>query len=520
MAHPMSDGDWRLSFDAVSSVMAASPPPTISALMQSCHALYAEGPRHLLRDGVGLHSEIQVIQFTNFMLTRDPSRLALLRKLELAFSFPFPLLFSDGTRQRLGQLLLHPALALETFILRGAALVLSRSSLSDTILCSAFGRLNTLKHLVLHGVGAESGPVIQALPSKLESAAISVDRPLIEGPMWARFDMLSALRPFAGTLRTMLVKLQPSSPALSLLTNGGSYSFPHVQTFGIVYDHSTLALLESPAFAQTFPALTHLQLIPPTPDRHARRRRNRLETASRLREGSQGWRAQNARGSAFPALASLAECSGRLFDVYSLALDEPLATLRLWQHVVPGDLPVLRAVLKETRPGRLCLSMEVDSPQAAHSGSKATFAALRALLAEPPRRVDLALALSPGFWGSLYVEGALPRFLRLFGELVVEPPLPPELAELNIFVEPPPDAHPVVRGLFGDGLAVVAKWVAGAVPALRFSCRIVVDSGDPDGQWPDLGQDEARENPFSMLNTFFDDDDDDDDFDDGDEDEN
>ena len=388
------------------NVMAISPPSIISALMKLCHALYNKGPKHLLCGGVRLSSEVQVMLFTNFMMTKDPSRFAHLRELELAFSLPFPLLFSDGARLRLAGLLSHPALAVETLILHNAAWVLGSGDLSDAWLCEAFGRLRVVKHLALLGVRGENEPAIRAFPSKLESVSIGVDRPLVDVHGWPRFDVLSTLRPFADTLHTLLLKLEPNAPALSLLQNSfGVDGFPHVRTFGIVYDDSVPALLASPALAQTFPALTNLQLIPPTLERSGRHRRRRLETAAGFREGNQVQRSQHEPGgSASPRLASLAECSGRLFDVYALALNHTLSTLRIWQDVVADDLPILRAVLEDTRPGHLCPSTEMRDRDV-----ERTFAALRTLLApKPPPRVDLNISLSDGVWHAcIYKDGAM-----------------------------------------------------------------------------------------------------------------
>ncbi|PIL32924.1 hypothetical protein GSI_05042 [Ganoderma sinense ZZ0214-1] len=489
------DEDWRLPFDVVSSIMAVSSPPTVSALMRSCYILYEEGPRHLLCDGVVLHSE-DVVRFTNFMLTKDPSRLSLLRKLELAFSFMDLILsLNRGIRQHLGRLLSQPALGLETLVVRGASSVLSDDSSppGSDALCSAFGKLDTLKHLVLLGVTGDNALIIRTLPSKLESVSISLDhRHLFGGLRSARFDVLPTLQPFSGTLHTIHFRLEPSSPALSLLANAGSHAFPHVRTFGIVPNDSVTTLFASPAFAQAFPALRHLQLIPPTDERYCFQWNRRLETARRLRASNQAWRSERHGRSAFPALQSLVECSGRLFEIYALALDHPLATLRLWQRVDPEDIPILREVLEDTHPAQLCISLDMSTTSLQiHAGATSQLLALRALLARPPPRVDLTISLPPAAAapGMYTYTGVLTEFSR-FSKALIQP-FPAGLAELNLFIEFPSDAQPVERSETRRALAEFAKWASTAAPSLRLSCRVAVDS---DWQWPDLGQDDRLGN--------------------------
>ena len=63
--------------------------------------------------------------------------------------------------------------------------------------------------------------------------------------------------------------------------------------------------------------------------------------------------------------------------------------------------------------------------------------------------------------------------------------------------------------MVSDHLVELAKWASTTVPSLRLSCEIAVDA---DWLWPDLGQGDLRNNPFSvLLDDFWDSDDDDDD---------
>lgn len=74
-----------IPFDLIAQIMTHSTPSTISALMQTCHLYYHEGPKHLLRDGVVLLTHDQVAPtFVRFIYAEHGARFAYLRKLEIA----------------------------------------------------------------------------------------------------------------------------------------------------------------------------------------------------------------------------------------------------------------------------------------------------------------------------------------------------------------------------------------------------------------------------------------------------
>ena len=113
---------WRLPFDVMCGIIVVSQRSTISTLMKSCNALYTEGPRHLLHDGVDLHSARQITLFAGFMLTNheDPPRFAYFGQLSLSIQ---PLL-DLSTQMQLSALLGHCSLAPETLILPHAETML------------------------------------------------------------------------------------------------------------------------------------------------------------------------------------------------------------------------------------------------------------------------------------------------------------------------------------------------------------------------------------------------------------
>ncbi|PIL32884.1 hypothetical protein GSI_05002 [Ganoderma sinense ZZ0214-1] len=267
MSSQLNEG-WRLPFDVMSGIMAVSLRPTISALMKTCRTLYKEGLKHLLRDGVRLAWTPDIINFATFMLNEDPPRFPYLRKLSLLV----PSLSYPDVGVHLVQLLSHPSLTLETLVLRPAQPFLG--GIAHPAVRETVKSLTTVEHLVAVGVEETTAGSIRRLPWALESIAIGVE-PGIRG-------ILPIVAPFSGTLRTLLIKeesfdVYPGS-WYSPQTVGDHFlskffgadpqprRFPHVRTFGIVYRECVTDLLASAAFADAFPAITHLQLIPRTPN--------------------------------------------------------------------------------------------------------------------------------------------------------------------------------------------------------------------------------------------------------------
>ncbi|PIL32895.1 hypothetical protein GSI_05013 [Ganoderma sinense ZZ0214-1] len=391
MVHPELSEKWRLPFDVVSVIMATPEPPLISALMKTCHTLYMEGPKHLLRDGVQLDSANRIILFARFMLTaKDPSRFSHFRKLDLRPRFPLDFPYAQ---KLLIDLLSHPSLALDTMILDNMTGRLDRGL--DSV-CGMLGTIQTLRHLVVLRVGEVSASLIQSLPSKLESLIMGVD-----ANAGSRLDVMSVLRPFSDTLQTLLIKCTPSLPPTFSLTGTSSY-FPFVRTFGIVVYDPVLELLANPAFARAFPSVTHLQLIPADPPTVPYR-------SPPL--------PQSRNTGTLPTPSSLMECSGALHHVYASALDCSLSTLRLWQHVLVRDLDLLRTVLGDTRPQHLCFGTQVDDV-------RQVLSILDALENHTPPRIDMTVLIPPSgsSWLSRLLKG--PRdMVRTPPFLVVSLPL-------------------------------------------------------------------------------------------------
>ena len=243
--------------------------PTVSQLMKTCYTLYIEGPKHLLRGGVQLASADEITKFARFMLTEDSSRFAYLRKLVLLTP---PLLHPDhqirsrrifsssstwytGPDAHLFQLLSHSSLVLEALELRPTKTPLGR--ITNLIGHGAISGLMTVNHLVVVGVDQYTAASISRLPWRLESISIGVEDG-VRG-------ILPMLTRFSDTLQTLLLKSESCDLYYLFGLNPGACHFPHVRTFGIVHNKPISGLLSRSGFADAFPAITHIQLIPSYP---------------------------------------------------------------------------------------------------------------------------------------------------------------------------------------------------------------------------------------------------------------
>ncbi|KAM5545142.1 hypothetical protein V8D89_001253 [Ganoderma adspersum] len=453
--------EWRLPFDVVSDTMAISRRPTISAIMQTCRTLYTEGPKHMLRDGVELSSADETEKFTAFMLAEGPSRFAYLRKLALLVDL------HDGAN--LVRLLSHPSLALETVVLHYAEICLGR--FADIALRAAILRLKTVKRLVLFEVEEEHTSSLSRLPRALEHISIHA-KCRVE-------DTLLMLRPFSGTLQTLLIKSEPWLLNHFLDVYLPPCHFPHVQTFGIVYDESSSGLLSSSAFSEAFPALTHLQLIPTDPP--TTRRRTRHPTGRKLFPQS-----RYPLDCAPPSWPSLAECSGGLRNVHSLRLPCTLSTLRLWQDVEADELDVLVDVLERTRLRRLCLSAELDDVGPLF----ATFHGLQV----PPERIDMkifvpkeATVFASAVGSRLTGAPVLPQAKLLSVLEVLLQEVAMGLLELNLYFDIPSVDRPAEKPGIRSTLAAFTHQASHTTaPSLGLACRLSEEGDDGHWQWPDL----------------------------------
>ncbi|PIL32890.1 hypothetical protein GSI_05008 [Ganoderma sinense ZZ0214-1] len=458
MVNPVSsrlNERWRLPFDVMSGVMAVSLRSTISALMKTCRTLYKEGLKHLLRDGVQLAWTPDIINFATFMLNEDPPRFPYLRKLSLLV----PCL-SYNVGVHLVQLLSHPFLALETLVLRPAQPFLG--GIVHPVVRNAFSRLTTVKYLVAVVVEETTAGSIRRLPWALESIAIGVE-PGIRG-------ILPIVAPFSGTLRTLLIKEEsfgiypgpwysPQAvgdhfPTMFFGADPQPRRFPHVHTFGIVYRECVTDLLASAAFADAFPAIAHLQLIPPDPP---------TTDLGRVWHPIELPFPPIPRQSRKLSWPSLDECSGDLRSLDALHFDCALSTLRLWRDVRVDELDVLRAVLKDARPRCLCLSMAL-------ADAEPLFVALHALQA-PPERIDVRIIVTE------------------FASHLTGPSTIPQSSAPSLkysYVESQRDCVSLTS--FSTTITRLVSDSDFTAPSLKVNCRLSAAEEDGDWQWPDLGQ--------------------------------
>ena len=464
--------------------------------MKTCHTLYSEGPRHVLRDGARLTYGFQALKFMKFIFAQDDSRLRHLHKLDLAMMH-----MSDATVARLiARILASPLLALDTLIIRYAEDLFSGGCAS--ILRSAIGTLTILKHVAFLRAGHVAAAVLKSIPSKLETVYLGIKA-------GRDCNVLSTVEPFSRTLETLVFKtgsLPPSHVLLPTLTQ--RQHFRHLRTLGIVLYDSVMDILGNPSFAEAFPNLTHLQLIPgPDELEYDDLWQGSLSYITAQREQVHAQR--SARRSDVPLWPSLVECSGELSGIFALGLDRTLSKLSVWSPIAESALPVLSIVVQDTRPRHLRLSIE--------NVTKKVGSMLRDLHSQCPRRVDLDIKSShiidelsvqyvdldedrPSPWET--VQAALLALL----------PLPVGLEELHIYLTIPrwfefPDKvlqvedclQPWDQSRPCDCSALFLPFknrVSEELPSLVLLCEASYLDGR---EWRDLGQKDEIEDPYEDI---------------------
>ena len=182
----------KVPFDVLAEVMARADPRVIAAMMETCHALYSQGPRHILRHGVVLRDARDLTSFTSFMLSRaDTSRFAHFRKLDLAtghLADPYCKWARCAAIDEFLQILQTPALCLETLILQMVDELQDYNSALFAVLAS----LTTVKHLVLMNGPSHASAMLSASLSRLSSVTVA-----------GGYIDLDALERFSGTLESV-----------------------------------------------------------------------------------------------------------------------------------------------------------------------------------------------------------------------------------------------------------------------------------------------------------------------------
>lgn len=200
---------WILPFDVLAKVMAHAQSCVIAAMMGTCQALYGEGPRHLLRDGVVLRGTRDMEKFTTFMLSADTSRFVFFRKLVVETGY----LSQDGPATKFSQILKSPALCLNTLILQEVDILYA----ANHTLFTALSQATTVKHLVLMD-GDNHGPTM-LLTSLFHLVSATVTAGRIE---------LAALKHHAETLESVCCEPFGVHKGMGLLDRHCTEGLTHV----------------------------------------------------------------------------------------------------------------------------------------------------------------------------------------------------------------------------------------------------------------------------------------------------
>ncbi|KAI8978177.1 hypothetical protein BD414DRAFT_421903 [Trametes punicea] len=344
--------------------MTRLPPRTILALMQTCRTLYSasDGPGLLLRDGVSLCSDTQVVSFSHFMLADPPVRLHHLRSLTISRGD-----FSREAVVALSDLLTHPSLRIESLVLHDSEVVLSSgdwvedwrcASYVDTPLLRALAGVTTLKHLTLDELHERAYHLLDTLSSSLTSATLVLDSPRLP---WSALGDADLSNP--------LVRLAHSADTLEVLEGSGFDMHPDIVLYDVVYprmrrlraSHASRGLPGTVAYAHAFPNLEHLAL---TCARYGLGELGGFGFASAsavdpfVAQELGARRAENKDDQLeYGSWQRLRVVEGSVADVYTLGLVCHVPELRLQGDVTRHMGHMLEDVLDDVRPEALSLTV-------------------------------------------------------------------------------------------------------------------------------------------------------------------
>ena len=341
-----------IPLDVFSAIMARSSAFTISSLMKTCHALYDEGPRHLLRvrDGFRLIHEKQMDSIVSFMFAGNGTRFASLKKLMVLGHYCALNHLNTTWKHDFIRLLSSPALNLDVLDFYG---FLPFSRVDDGV-CVALSKLAPVRHLHLRTMNiACTTAILRCIPPGLISLAVV---PRGNDGNTPRF--LQTIAKHSQTLEELRWNLigvaqYPVLPeAFDPPSNSPLPQFPRVRKFVAVCNESQPDALNTAALTEAFPNLSILDLAPAPefsndfyaftdfiePNSEEVRERNQLEQL----------------GSVSAKWGSLTECSGELVHLYSLGLLCHVEQLKVWSTIsCDEDMSMLRQVCDDTHPKHL-----------------------------------------------------------------------------------------------------------------------------------------------------------------------
>ncbi|KAI0359283.1 hypothetical protein OH77DRAFT_1493660 [Trametes cingulata] len=480
-----------------------SSPRAIAAMMGTCRTLYreSEGARLLLRRGVSLARDNDIVSFSRFMLADAPARFPHLRKLTVSRG-----MFADDAVAALKTLLTHPALEIDSLVLRDAESVLSSGSspqpaLEDAScavdwhppLLGAFASLTTLRHLTLADLDERAYALLRMLPPGLVSATLLLDSPRAR---WGDPDA-----------RNPIVHLAAQADTLEALCGTGFDVHPDHVAYDVVYprvrriqaEYTSRAMPATVAYVHAFPNVEHLALMGERPgddsdsefdldfdeghEEEQEEGEGEWERGMSMRSRRNGHvpepdpftmqsvRAQRASNQAdqthYGSFARLRRVAGSVVDVYRLGLVCHVPELRLRGDVTRPLAPMLRCVVDDVRPARLALTVVGGGPMFAEGG------AVRALCAEPMAQCVRALELEVCFAPS---EGDVDVGVvleNIFQTLIILPLHTLKLTLNHGLLSPPGRAGrsshhcPAARTLDALDVTEYARRFRNAIPSLR-----------------------------------------------------
>ncbi|KAM5538653.1 hypothetical protein V8D89_007682 [Ganoderma adspersum] len=329
-----SESSMSLNMDIMHAIMSYATRNTVSDLMKTCRAANSEGVKHLLKDGVSIGSEVELLSLVYFLTARgnlDDSlrRLIFFESLSLNFDTPSP----DVARglaeffENIGPVALNfTSLDIHT----AETLLTAYPPLGATI-----AKLTTLESLEISSSGEHCASLLRTLQSKLVTASITFDDGDEEDEDILERD------------RNPILLFRGSQSTLESLSTSFSASSPQGPRYANVTELS-LSYLDLPSiedYIRAFPNLRSLSAFECSGyvnDPAGWEERRLTSMGYQVRRGS--WR-------------SLRQYWGSVLILWIFGLTCRIPSVELDFEDDELDLDKLNDVLQDARPSRLILKL-------------------------------------------------------------------------------------------------------------------------------------------------------------------
>ncbi|KAI0652218.1 hypothetical protein C8Q79DRAFT_83870 [Trametes meyenii] len=321
----------KLNEDIMAMIVAAASREAICRMMQANRFFYHEGPKTLLRDGVGIESNADILKFVRFMLAEDASRSRYLTRLSLSFG-------EDNPGPEQVSLLTNYLTHMPFNFLRSLYIEECETTLRNhPSLISALKCLSAVQDLAIDECGIRSCEIIREMGASLVTVNLSYDvDPEVDAASVEDVHPLTILKGSSTTLKRLEVAFmgRPLPPSLY------PPPFPEVHTLSIGWHRYP----EIAPWAHAFTNLRSIDFDTTCDDTHCKP--VHLDPHRRANQTDQ---------SQYGSWTALDSVNGTVADIYVKGLACRVARLHLYMK--KETFGMLGDVLGDTHPACVDLSV-------------------------------------------------------------------------------------------------------------------------------------------------------------------